>query len=347
VSGGATLTNTYGLFEDCWVWAYGQRAIASNFQAHNSVWRRVVVRGDGGGPSGGANPNIGIAAYNSQNVSFQNVIVIDRLLDAGTAYADFASAQHDTTNPDQNLFYLGGNEWLGCLSIASADAAFVWEADTAQPGMVTWTMRNCVAWPGGLSVQPGGGSASQDFCINVDNFTSYASTVDSIRIIDMRKAGYVKNSLAVNATRYGSNVVDSLTVPSYINVYNAASGNNGTAVTNLSAINPFTGTPNPLKYPTRIESASALSSVGSGGVDIGANVIYRYGADGLFHDDAGYNTLSTDLLWSWPNQDRIKSDMSAAYSSVDSTRATRGFCAAGETLTHYIWNKLSNGSLYV
>ena len=85
---------------------------------------------------------------------------------------------------------------------------------------------------------------------------------------------------------------------------------------------------------------SALKGQGFGGADIGANVLYRYGADGSRFGDAGYNTLSTTALWPWPNEARIKREMCAG--------TTRGFCSSARrldgvnpiTLTSYVWEML-------
>ena len=56
------------------------------------------MRGDGcgtSGCSGSGNPNVGITIYDSADVSFQNVLVLDRVLSGSDSpYADFACAQH-------------------------------------------------------------------------------------------------------------------------------------------------------------------------------------------------------------------------------------------------------------
>ncbi len=102
-------------------------------------------------------------------------------------------------------------------------------------------------------------------------------------------------------------------------------------------------------YPIRIESGSTLDGSGYGGADIGANITKRYGANGAFHGDSGYETLSDVDLWPWPNEDRIKADMAAEYSSKVTEK--RGFCTDAAnprtntgkvTLTSYIWEYLGN-----
>jgi hypothetical protein len=180
VVNGATLTNTFNLIEDSWIWNYGSRVSCTNYQAHGTVFRRIVIRGDGGGPvSGGGHPNVGVTFYNSRNCSMQNVLVVDRLLTGGEAYADFASAQHDSGAPDQTSFYLGNNEWLGCGSINSEDSAFVFEGDHAVSGVPTWTIRNCFTDKGGFNCNPGGGYDTSNFSCAVENCTSIGAAYDA------------------------------------------------------------------------------------------------------------------------------------------------------------------------
>jgi hypothetical protein len=67
------------------------------------------------------------------------------------------------------------------------------------------------------------------------------------------------------------------------------------------------------------------------------------GVDGTFYGDTGYNTDTGTVLWPWPNETRIKSDMAAG------TNDAGGFAAPGNdawgqpiTLTRYIWESLGN-----
>ncbi len=331
-SGGATLTNTFNLVEDCWAWGAGVRILSSNYQAHNNVWRRFVLRKDGAGASGSGNPNVVFTVYNSKNCSVQNVFSVDRLADP-SPYSDFATAQHDGVAADKANFYLGGNEWLGCGCINSQDAALNFEGDTCEPGLVTWTIKNFFAHLGGINLSAatfGLPNAS----VNIENITCLG---DQVRVKNMPQGGYVRNSIVANSTTYGVNV-DSPVTASYIDYYNNASGNTTGSVANGLTSNPLAGSPAPIRYPLRVEAGSILKGTGFGGADIGANVEYRYGLDGTFYGDPGYNTLTSTPLWPYPNEARIKSDMAAD--------STRGFCAPGETFTHYIWNRLGNGSPY-
>lgn len=358
-SGGSTLTNADILVEDCWIWNKGSRVLMSNYDTQRVVMRRVVMRPDGGGPlPGGGNPNVACTIYNSREVSYQNCIVIDRILTGGEPYSDFGSAQHDNGNSDQASFRFGNNEWLGCISVNSEDDAFTLEIDGAYTGVTSWRLKDCIALPGGFSCNPGSGNATTNSSYQAENLTAYTPATDAFRFVNVpgtSVANYLRNSIGFNASRYGSNVSGSGGPVSYLDLYNNASGNNGTTPTNSLTTNPRSGSPNSLTYPLRVETGSALKGAGLSGADMGANVEYCYGVDGTFYGDTGYNTLTSTPLWPWPNEAQIKADMGVAYTgivgegtpgSVTTGTATRGFCAAGESLTHYIWNWFGNGSPY-
>jgi hypothetical protein len=329
--------NDYDLIEDVWIWTSGSRIIAINYRSHHNVWRRVVVRGDGcgtSGCSGSGNPNVGITVYNSMDVSLQNVMVVDRILAAtDEPYGDFAVAQHA---PGPNF---GRAEWLGTLSLNSPDAGYYMEPDAGGTVDPTIKIANAVAWDSagwGFNIARSGTNNL------MENLTAYARNGDGVRIAPELTSGTLRNVISVNAGRYG---INSSYKPSYANVYNARSGayNNTSCSTGCYTSNPLAdGITSSLKHIVRVESNSLLKALGFGGADIGANLLYRYGADGTRFGDASYNTLAATSLWPWPNEDRIKRDMCA--------NTTRGFCSTGQrlgnlgpvTLTTYIWEYLGN-----
>ena len=108
-----------------------------------------------------------------------------------------------------------------------------------------------------------------------------------------------------------------------------------------------------LKYIVRAESGSGLSSKASDGRDVGANVTLRYGKTGTLWGEAGYDQRTTEALWPWLLEDKIKSVFAEANTppsgAVPSTNnTTRGFAAATDqfgkpmTLTRYVWQYLGN-----
>jgi hypothetical protein len=95
-----------------------------------------------------------------------------------------------------------------------------------------------------------------------------------------------------------------------------------------------------LLYPVRVEDGSALDATGYNGQDYGANITKRYGAEGTFYGEPGYNTLTSEDIWPWPNEDRIKAQM-----ATDSDRGFAGYISpfgSPATLTSYIWEYLGN-----
>jgi len=332
----------YNLVEDCWIWATGERIIAINYQASKNTWRRVVVRGDGCGTvacTGSGNPNVGFSVYDSQECSVMNMIQVDRLLaaspNADYPYADFATAQHTPGEPDK---YLGLNKWLGCMSIASEDNALNFEADDVIPAETTWTINNfvCVtAADGGVNV-----GATGPVVMNGITCVSAATSGDGIRVAPTSPGTSVTNTLVKNFNRGLNSAIQ----PSYTSTYGAPTLYNQTTPTvGVFTANPTAdGTPASLKYPVRIESGSALKDAGLSGADIGATIMYCYGADGSRYGDADRDTLGTTALWPYPNEARIKADFATA------ANGARGFCTGNsiggtaQSLTKYIWEQLGN-----
>jgi len=72
----------------------------------------------------------------------------------------------------------------------------------------------------------------------------------------------------------------------------------------------------------------------------------RYGGDGTFYGDAGFDVITDVDLWPWPNEDIIKTAFRNDFGTTDETR---GFCAESSglyggpiTLTSYIWEYIGN-----
>lgn len=326
--------NTRNLIEDVWITATGQRLVSSNYRSDENVWRRVLVRGDGCGTpecTGSGNPNVGLTCYDSRDCSFQNVMVIDRLLLTGDeGYASFATAQHTSGS-----HLLGRNEWLGCMVINGPDQGFYFEADNVIASDPTWTLENCVAWATEGDGANLGNTSSQRVVIR--NLTVGHSGGDGLRVDPAVSAGSVTNILSLSAGRYG---VNSAITPTYCNVYGSGDSayNQTTCTTGAYTYNAETD--GSLEYVPRIEASSNLDGIGASGADIGANIVNRYGADGTRYGDSGYHDLTSTALWPWPNQTRIRQELGPDLS------ITRGFCASGKTLTSYVWEYLGNASPY-
>jgi hypothetical protein len=316
--------NSNNLIEDVWIWGR-ERGVAINYRGDRNIWRRVVIRGDGcrsRACAGGGNPNIGISVYESTNTSLQNVIVLDRVLDGGAPYADFAVAQHTPRMPH------GNNEWLGTISLRAPDAGYYFEPDEASLSPAA-TIRNCVAWD-----SAGGGiNMARTGITDIRNCTVKTLADDAVRVAPEMFGGVLENLLVIGKGRFG---VNSAYKPSYVNVFGTWSEdafNQTTCGRGCLAIDPFAD--GSLKYIVRIEDGSPLKGTAAAGADYGANVERRYGLDGSHYGEPGYNTLMSTPLWPWPNEARIRQEMCMEVG------VTRGFCSA-PSLTTYIWTYLGS-----
>lgn len=274
--------NTDNLIEDVWVWASGQRVIAINYRADRNVWRRVIVRGDGcgkSGCSGSGNPNVGITIYDSSGVSFQNVLVLDRILASGDSpYADFACAQHTS-----GQYLWGRNEWLGILSINAPDQSLYCEPDFVLPGVVSGTIRDAVFWNGG------GLNLARQGRFDVERVWSRTRQGDAFRVApELAGSGSVlRNLVATGSGRYGINTAVGVSGANVNGNWSQGAYNQTGCVSGCSTSLPGFS---PLSY------------------------FVRYGADGTRYGETGYNASQNASALPWPNEARIKAEMCASTS---------------------------------
>lgn len=62
----------------------------------------------------------------------------------------------------------------------------------------------------------------------------------------------------------------------------------------------------------------------------GPTIDKRIGVSGTLYGEPGYNTVTGDDLWPFPNEDQIKADLCSVTS--------RGLCSTSNSLTEYLWN---------
>lgn len=111
-----------------------------------------------------------------------------------------------------------------------------------------------------------------------------------------------------------------------------------------------------LRYLFRVEDGSPAKGAASDGKDLGARILYRRGVSGTLYGEPGWDDLTDQPLWPFPNEAVIKADMSAwdgaGFTTTDPNALNvpkRGFCADGNglyggpiTLTSYLWEALGN-----
>ena len=318
--------NDHNLIEDCWIWGRN-RAIAVNYRSQYNVWRRVVIRGDGcSSPdcAGSGNPNVGISVYDSAHTSLQNVVVVDRILDGGSGYADFAVAQHTPG------MVFGDNEWLGTLSLKAPDVGYYFEPDEAALAPAH-RMRNCIAW----DATDGGINLARSGVNDVRNCTVKGLGYDAIRIAPAVPSGTLENLVVLGQGRFG---INSAVTPRNI----VLSGSWSESPYNQSSCTAGCRTEDPIadgsiRHIPRIEAGSLLKQGGGTGPELGAEIVYRYGIDGSRYGEPGFNTLTETPLWPWPNEARIQAEM------CRQSNVTRGFCGKA-SLTEYIWTYLGHAA---
>ena len=149
--------------------------------------------------------------------------------------------------------------------------------------------------------------------------------------------GYIKNNLFVDL---GDNSI-AFTGSHPPTSYNSFDKSGQEFGTNVVAFN------RDLLYLPRVESNSNRYTGGDTGARVGAHIMGRIGAPGTLYGEAGWNATNQDSLWPWPYESEIYEWFRAAVAppsgaSPSTNDTTRGFCAAGQTLTNYIWGYLGN-----
>jgi hypothetical protein len=310
------------LLEDCFGYGPGGRY---NFLCYNSedvVFRRCVARFDAGYNNIDGIPEGCFVQYDCQRISFQNCFAIDAL--GPRTVADTWAALYNAANGTTSISNTN-KSWLGCAAIKHIRLGYCSEGQS--------TISNLTAQD--IVLLGSGGSAEY----GIDQLVGTSSLYERFTIFNQSQDGVgvfggsctVRDTVVRGCTGSAFNGVTPTTSVAFAN------GSN----TGGTVIDPLT---NGMLYLPRIEAASTLKTGGTSG-QRGAQIVKRMGTSGTLYGETGYATLTTDDLWPWPNQTRIRSEMRAVtgMSTVDSER---GFCATGETFTHYIFNQLGNGNPY-
>ncbi len=312
------------LFEDCFAWGAGHYKF-SVYHGHEIVFRRCVMRYDYVGDT--TWPKGGIAVYGSSNVEVQNCLAIDgdtRSLWANTDQVDGAFYTPNNSEYSTNVFF------RGCMAL-NWDMPF---SGTRGDDVGSATFENCVGW--GTWSGDSLSRATTSYRKNTfGNFTHPSSPAFD---------GYGGTTSMINSIFYGisTNVFNMYETIDNNSFYNCPTHPTGT--NSITTINPLN---NSLLYLPRIEQGSDLANAGSDGEAVGATMMNRIGVSGTLYGEPGYNTVTSDPLWPWPNENIIKEQM-ATY-NLHGVNGARGFCALGNdqfgkplTLTRYIWQYLGN-----
>ena len=340
---------SYILFEECFAYgcnrykfmAYGDQ----NVTTEKIIFRRCVSRHDYHDPSSNWGGQCAtFTSYDCHDFMMQNCISIN------------------SGDDDENLYgYLYGGIWFenkettpadnsaviqGCIFLNLAGSAAI--NDPKNNG--THIIENCVIWDskGGY----GGGVISGSPTLRLNHLTlgniwgefqdmSYSWGTG---VITDNEFSYqeLRNSLIVECNSYGiANYVNS----DYNNFYNNSEnfGNSWAVPVPQAGTHDMFHDPG-LKYICRLEDDSPLKGTAADGGDRGANIFYRRGVSGTLWGEPGFDQLTNEPLWPFPNENTIKAMMSSWNGQND---AQRGFCEVGTglyggpiTLTSYIWEYL-------
>ena len=346
--------NSYVLVEDCYVTGIGRY----NFQAFctdHIIFRRCIARMDNG--QTGGDPFSNFVSYGSQNVEFQNCIVIDTDSNYSSGaiygmyggiyfrktYSDVSPQESDTNNAQRGCILLNCKirPNMGSFGVAQAIGTGV---QLTSENNIFYDLVNMMYWDNGSPSS----LAMNHNTIGKATFSgsySYGTTSGSSSV------GSASNSIYANLSGTAIYLMQSST-------YNAFYGNGtdkssvGSSSNDITGTNPFT---NHLKYLPRIENYAGLD--GSDGKKRGAEVLWRYGVDGSMYGDTGYATLRNssngyggdpDKLWPWPYESTVKTFFLNYGTGGSNPPNARGFTTgtsmdgSSQTLTKYIWEYLGN-----
>jgi hypothetical protein len=320
--GGAVVwqSGSHQLYEDCWFYGWGGRYNVCNYENSYTVYRRCVIRRDGGYVFDGSNPEAPIVNYAAHHMSYQNVIVIDNTNDYSTGY----SASFYVTGHVENHSPADAVEFIGCMDINGQSQSFYCDTDDGSSGI---SISDSVFYgnAAGIAVSNTG------VPITANRLTIGRMTDDPISV----SAGSfsLRNSVVFDYGLEGSGEID----VAYTDVFNPESFSGAGVI----HVDPRA---NGLSFLPRIEAASVLKTSGSAGEQMGAQIMNRIGTSGTLYGEPGFNQAAAEPLWPWPNEDRIKAD----FASIAAHNGARGFAAGAsmdgspQTLTKYIWEQLGN-----
>ena len=350
--------SNYVLFEENYKYGNSRYAFQVNAGAgasHHIIFRRNVCRWD---YSDVEAPLACFANYDQQYVYFQNNIATDAKDYTGVNTATYAYEGMKgffTPNGAEQTYY-DGNIAL------NLEGAGWWMEDSPVANVF---LNNNVAW----DMKDLGQSLYEGYPAHL--FRSRGGTgpltinhsIFGVSDLGLGLRMQVSNDSLTNSIIYGVQlnagnyaIYETVDTENYNAFYNNTGNRNKTTAlgsNSITNINPLT---NSLKYLPRIEAGSDLSGKASDGGSIGATILKKIGISGTLYGEAGWDTLTSENLWPFPNEDVIKTETKsfykapgAAYAGSPLMSGNRGFAADGNglyggpiTLTSYIWEYLGN-----
>jgi len=337
-------SNHHNLMEECISWGGGRYMFYSKYGQYN-IFRRCAVRHDNQEPSGAQDDGqiANFRAYACNYHYYQNCISIDS--DRIEYYNE------GVLNPEASGYWIGdqygatGNVITGSISIKDIQQAFY------IGGKNQYTDINYINNSSAINLSVAGGATLSGMFVKSGN--SYVDGVGinllGINALVANQNGImdknggiftVSNSIISDIANYGLYSVD--VKSSYINYHDLGLGILGSVCESCMTYDPLT---NGLLYPVRIESESPLATSGYGGGQVGPTILKKIGVSGTLYGEDGWDTVTSENLWPFPNEAKIKELMST---TVDGVSGAYGFTTgnsidgSAQTLTKYIWEQLGN-----
>lgn len=324
---------TYNLVEECIAWGGGRYKFL-DYHGNYNIYRRCVARHDWYISPDWKGQESNFRGYGSTNSIWQNCISIDSDREQYQTVGGTSTEDGDFWVGDQSG--AGGNLIDGCLVIRGMYNAYYFGGTDV--GTETIEMRNSVA--------VGPSLAGEQYLTGAVTFGTVVATINQCffgnyndgyqHFIFHNKSGgsgSISNSIATDVGLLSGITAD------YMYYLRSAGGDYGAHSVNAS---PYT---KGLLYPVRVENGSELAISGSGGSTVGPTILKKLGVSGKNYDETGWNTITDDNLWPFPNEAKIKELMST---TVDGVSGIYGFTAgtskdgSPQTLTKYIWEYLGN-----
>lgn len=267
------------------------------------------------------NPSASINFYNSINSYALNVLDVDSGKDGIPGYeCAFYATSNSGTGAVSDLANSG---YYGSAVINGGGYAGIADGSAS---ISSFTYRNVagVDTNGGLSL----GSHNVENNVTADGVTLIVASAtpsgDGIAKYSGTGTTIVRNSIVKGFS--GGNDFRSITSVSYSDTFGNGSS---TAGTGMVTYNPLL---NGASIWLSIATGSALKTAGLSGGQIGAEIRYRIGADGLRYGETGWDTLTAVPVWPFRNEAVIKTWFCAEYS-------TYGWCSSSYSalsLTDYV-----------
>lgn len=340
----------YNLFEECYSWGAGRYPMRTmKKSAQYVIFRRCVVRWD---YSNTDEPYACFGNYECANVYFQNCIAIDGKDNRALDYLYDGLMGYLTPNGAEETHF------TGCFALNMEGIGYYIDDSP----VMEVTLTDCVAWDSKDTRTPEGYIDSYTgylmFVRPDDDGGPFAADHCTFGVSDYGKGITIKqplpndtveNSIIYGVTLSGGEYALNGAAEDYNSFYGNTGDRNridGIGSNSIDNINPLS---NSLLYLTRIENSSDLDGAANDGGDIGATILKKVGVSGTLYGEAGWDTVTNENLWPFPNEDEMRADMKAfsmapdeAYAGSPAMSGDRGFCVDGMTLTKYIWEYLGN-----